>query len=180
MRKIKLYIAISLDGKIAGVEGEVDWLDQLPNPEQLDYGYFDFYANIDTVLMGNKTYQQVLGFDVPYPYPGMESYVFTQNTELKDDENVTYITKDIPQFLQTLKEKQGKDIWLIGGGEVNSLLIKSGLIDELWVHVMPIVLGAGIPLFAEGIEKTFLKLTDSKTYPTGVVGLTYQVVKTQR
>lgn len=175
MRKIKLYIAISLDGKIAKSEGEVDWLDEIPNPEQLDYGYFDFYDTIDTVLMGNTTYQQVLGFDVPYPYPDKQSYVFTRDTTLTTDENVAFVSQNIPTFLQDLKQQEGKDIWLVGGGELNALLLKHQLVDEFIVHIMPIVLGGGIPLFSAIIEPTQLLLLESKTYDTGVVELRYEI-----
>ncbi|MFK7932277.1 MAG: dihydrofolate reductase family protein [Saprospiraceae bacterium] len=177
MRKIKLYSAISLDGKIAKASGEVDWLDQIPNPNKLDYGYFAFYDTIDTVLMGNKTYQQVLGFDVPYPYREKKSYVFTRDTSLASDENVTFISKNIPDFLTDLKEQEGKDIWLVGGGALNALLLKHQLVDEFIVHVMPIVLGGGISLFSDIIEPTQLELLNSKTYDTGVVELNYQVKK---
>lgn len=179
MRKIKLYIAISLDGKIAKPKGEVDWLDDVPNPDKLDYGYMDFYSSIDTVLMGNTTYQQVLGFDVPYPYPGIKSYVFTRNSELKADENVTYISENIPAFIADLKKQEGKDIWLVGGGELNSLLLKHRLIDEIFIFVMPVLLGGGIPVFNDEIDTNALQLVDSQTFKTGVIGLAYKVKATK-
>src|SRR5664279_1394932 len=123
MRKIKLYIAVSLDGKIAKPDGDVKWLDKIPNPDHLDYGYSDFLKSIDTTLMGNYTYKQLLGFGIDFPYGGKANYVFTRNTELKEDENVKYISTDPVSFVKDLKSSTGGDIWLIGGGEVNSLFL---------------------------------------------------------
>lgn len=180
MKKIILYAAISLDGKIAKEDGDVGWLDDIPNPENLDYGYMDFYESIDTTLMGNKTYQQVLGFDVPFPYPGKENYVFTKNKNLKADENVKFISDDVIPFIRKLKEKEGKNIWLVGGAAINTFLLNKDLIDELMIFVMPIILGAGIPLFSGTPDFANLKLIESKSYKTGVVGLTYEVnIKTK-
>ena len=98
-------MAMSLDGKIAKSDGDVQWLDEIPNPDQLDYGYYNFYATIDTTLMGNKTYQEVLGFGVAFPYPDKQNFVFTRNTVLTKDENVTYISGDIIQFTKNAPGK---------------------------------------------------------------------------
>lgn len=173
MKKIKLYIAISLDGYIAKADGSVDWLHELPNPDKLDYGYFAFYDSVDTTLMGNKTYQQVLGFDMDFPYADKTNYVFTQNTELKDDGHAKYISKDHINFLKELKKGEGKDIWLIGGGQLNALLLHHRLIDEMQVYIMPILLGDGIPMFAKGKESIPLNLVHTETYSSGVVELRY-------
>ena len=174
MRKIISYIAISLDGKIAKPDGNVDWLDELPNPDQLDYGYFAMYDMIDTTIMGNSTYRFVQSFDGDFPYPDKKNYVFTRNPALKDDEHVTYVNRDHIAFLKNLKEQAGKDIWIIGGGQVNTLALNHDLIDEMWVYVMPIVLGDGIPLFAPDTEVKQLRHTHTKAYPTGVVELRYE------
>ena len=173
MRKVILYIAISLDGKIARANGSVDWLEKVPNPDQSDFGFFDFIKGIDTVLMGNKTYQQVLGFDVPYPYTDQTSYIFTRNTALDKDENATFISGNIGEFVRDLKKQDGKDIWLIGGGEIIYQLLEEGLVDEAIVHVMPIMLGNGIPLVSKELPDRFLTLLESKTYPGGAVELRY-------
>jgi dihydrofolate reductase len=82
MRKIVLYIAASLDGKIARKDGDVKWLDEFSDPEQMDYGYNDFLNSIDTTLMGNNTYKQLLGFGIDFPYRGKTNYVFTRNARL--------------------------------------------------------------------------------------------------
>ena len=174
MRKVILYSAISIDGMIAKEDGSVDWLDELPNPDKLDYGYFDFYKKIDTTIMGNKTYQQVLGFDVPFPYPDKENFVLTRNSALQADENVQFISKDPVSFVHELKSKEGADIWLIGGGAINALFLNNNLVDELKLSIIPVVLGNGIPLFNGPVDLSKFQFLESKAYNTGVVSLVYQ------
>ena len=173
MRKIKLYIAVSIDGFIADKNGRVEWLENLPNPDFLDYGYFDMYNSIDTTLMGNITYQQVLGFDMPFPYSDKTNFVFTRNQSLTEDENVTFVNDNIIDFVKKMKSKKGKSIWLIGGGQVNSILLNANLIDEMIVSYMPIVLGDGVPLFSSNTQLKSFRLLKSETFSTGVVSLTY-------
>jgi dihydrofolate reductase len=173
MRKIILYAAISLDGKIAKPDGNIDWLHNLPNPEQEDHGYVDFMASVDTTIMGNKTYQQVLGFDMPFPYQDKTNYVLTRNQTLHEDEYATFISDQPIVFAQELKAKEGKDIWLVGGGEITTMFLKNRLIDELQLFIMPIILGPGIPLFGEELNQDWLELKSSKRYGTGAVGITY-------
>lgn len=173
MRKIKLYIAISLDGKIAKMDGDVSWLDKIPNPDKTDYGYKDFYKNIDTLLMGNKTYEIVQKFDIDNPYQGADVYVFTRNTNLKSDE-VKYVSQNAVDFVSDLKKKEGKDIWLMGGGILNTAFFNLGLIDEFLIYIMPVVIGDGIPLFGEGLKQESLQLINSTAYKSGVVELIYK------
>lgn len=177
MRKVKLYIAISVDGKIADENGGVDWLDQVPNPEESDYGYTDFTQSIDTTIMGNSTYQQVLSFPVPFPYADYENYVFTRNKNLNEDEHAKFISSDFEEFIGDLKKKKGKDIWLIGGAEIISLIHELSLIDEYLIFVMPVVLGNGISLFSGHPKKADLKLIEAKNYPSGVTLLHYRKVE---
>jgi len=172
MRKIKLYIAVSLDGKIAKPNGDVGWLDEFSN---LDYGYADFLSSIDTTLMGNKTYQQLLSFGTEFPYRGKANYVFTRNTDLKEDENVKFVSDAPVSFVKIIKSAEGGDIWLIGGGEVNTLLLNERLIDEMIIFVIPVVLGDGIPLFGNTPELTKLQMIKSNTYGNGVVEINYKV-----
>lgn len=176
MRKVILYIATSLDGFIARPDGRIDWLENAPNPTQTDYGYALFLAGIDTTLMGNSTYKTVLGFDIPFPYPDKENYVFTRNANVKKAEYVQFISENIPAFVQHLKAKKGKDIWLIGGGEINTLLLNAGLIDEIMLTQMPVLIGEGIPLFAKGAKETLFELTYTQTFESGAVIRTYSVV----
>lgn len=170
MRNLKLFIACSLDGFIARSDGDVDWLFT-----DDDYGYQEFYDSIDTTLMGNKTYQQVMTFG-EFPYPGKNNYVFTRQINLPPTTYVTFITEDIVTFTRKLKVSEGKDIWLIGGGAVINILYQAGLIDEYILAIHPIILGKGIPLFHGPIGEQKLALQDCKTYPSGLVQLFYEKV----
>lgn len=174
MRKIKLYIATSLDNYIARTNGNIDWLESFPTPKGEDFGYGALMANVDTTLMGNKTYQQVLGFDVPFPYSGSKNYVFTRQQGLKSDENVQFVSTDAVSFIQDLKNKPGRDIWLIGGGQLNTVLLDADLIDEMIITIFPIVLGEGIPLFAPTAKEKVFQLEASKAYENGFVQLIYR------
>ncbi|HVU58731.1 MAG TPA: hypothetical protein VHD83_26910, partial [Puia sp.] len=116
MRKITLYSALSLDGYVSRPDGNIDWLNSFPNPENQDFGYAAFIQTIDTTLMGNKTYQQVLSFDVPFPYPDKKNYVFTRRKDYKDTEFVEFVSEDPAGFVYDLKRRDGGGIWCIGGG----------------------------------------------------------------
>lgn len=179
MRQLILYIATSLDGKIARSDGSVDWLAQLPNPTHDDYGYADFYARVDTTLQGYTTYRQTLDFEGDFPYPDTTNYVFTRQADKEDTEHVRFIANDIVSFVRQLKEKVGQDIWLIGGGQINTVLLDANLIDTMQIFVMPIVLGSGIPLFAPTAKEAQLTLTETKCYDSGVVELVYQRMNEQ-
>lgn len=127
--------------------------------------------------MGNKTYQQVLGFDVPFPYKGKNNYVLTRDESLSHDENVTFISKNPIDTFRKMKQEEGADIWLVGGGEINTLFMNEGLVDQLMLFVMPVILGSGIPLFNEKIKVSMLELVATKNYKTGVVEMVYNLIK---
>ncbi len=176
MRKLSLYIASSIDGYIAKPDGSVDWLEDFPNPDQPDMGYFDFIKDVDTLLFGAKTYRQVLTFG-EWPYEGKESFVFSRNPVAAHDDKATFISGDIVHFVNDLKTKPGKTIWLVGGGEINSLLLNNDLIDEIILTLVPMVLGNGVPLFAHGKLDKVLKLSSTKTYTNGMVQMKYLKAK---
>ena len=178
LKKIKLYIATSLNGKIAKKDGSVDWLEAIPNPDKLDYGYAAFNETIDTTIQGYSTYAQILGWDIPFPYPNTKNYVLTRKQEIANTEHVEFIKENHTGFIEKLKAEEGKDIWLIGGGQINTMLLNAGLIDEIQVFVMPIVLTEGIELFELLPNETHLKLINSTTFPTGVIELKYQILET--
>lgn len=175
MRKIKLYIAISLDGKIAKPDGSVDWLESVPNPDKVDYGYFEFYKSIETTIQGYNTYDQIIGWGIEFPYTGKKNYVLTRKQDLRNTENVEFISEDHTKFIKQLKKQKGKDIWLIGGGQINTLLFNEDLIDEIQVFVMPIVIPGGIGLFESLPKEKVLKLMETKSYSNGVVEIKYKV-----
>jgi dihydrofolate reductase len=173
MRKIKLYMAISLDGKIAKADGSVEWLEAIPNPDNSDYGYSDFYQSIDTTIQGNTTYQQIIGWGIDFPYPDKKNYVVTRKQGMPNTEHVEFISSNPAAFIRRLKEEEGKDIWLVGGAQLNSMLLEANLIDEIQLFVMPVILTEGIDMFSSLPVETPLKLVNTKAYSNGVVALTY-------
>lgn len=174
MRKIILYTAVSIDGFIAKENGNIDWLSFLNNEATDDHGYKEFYETIDVTLIGNKTYQQILTFPVPFPYPEKKNYVFTRQKR-EPTEYVEFINDDICEFVSKLKNQPGKDIWLVGGGQLNQILLKSHLIDEIIMTIIPVVLGKGIHLFGEQAFLQKFKYSSSQTFPTGCVQIKYTI-----
>lgn len=150
MRKLKLYIAASLDGFIATPDGKVTWLDEAAKDHSPNaYGYKDFMDSIDTTLMGYNTYKFIEDMDIPFPYPDKKNFVFSSSHQKIKPNPAIIVATDIVEFTASLKQEQGLDIWLVGGGKINSKLLNAGLIDEFIITYVPVVLGAGIPLFAD-------------------------------
>ena len=172
MRKIILYIAASLDGKIARPDDNIDWLESFPNPDNNDYGYNRFLENIDTTLMGNNTYKVVLNMGIEFPYKNKTNYVFSRE-EKERDSNVIFISKSIPEFVNKLKKQDGKDIWLIGGSEINTLFLNHHLINEIILSTIPIVLGHGIPLFTDNTMEQSFEHDKTEIFKSGIIQSTY-------
>ncbi|MCB9290157.1 MAG: dihydrofolate reductase [Lewinellaceae bacterium] len=172
MRKVQLYIAASIDGYIARPDGGIDWLSMVDKKGE-DYGYQEFFASVDTTLMGHKTYREVLGFDVPFPYMTTANYVFSRQKRQPDDNPVHHINDDPAAFVRSLKQQKGGNIWLIGGGQLNTVLLNAGLVDEMILSVIPIVLGEGIPLFAGQPKETKWGLKEHRAFDTGLVQMWY-------
>lgn len=174
MSKITLYIATTLDGKIARKDGGLDWLFALANPNQIDHGYADFLKSIGTTIMGKNTYNEILGFGVDWPYLGMNSYVVTTDKEFKSTTPDTFIVAtNLANFVNDLKKKNEKDIWLIGGGQLIASFLDNDLLDRMILTLIPTTIGEGIPLFPEIPKETTWTLTNVERFETGVVNLTY-------
>lgn len=173
-RKLVLYIASSLDGYIATNEHNLDWLFSIDG--EGDNGYSRFYDTIDTILIGRITYDWIIEHENGrFPYQGKECYVFSK-TKKEDNEHVTFIDKNIVQFLQDLKNKNGKNIWFVGGGELLSTFIKEKLVDEIIINIAPTLLGKGIPLFKNNDFQTSLTLKNINRF-NQFVELSYEVVR---
>ena len=178
MRKVKLYIASSLDSYIAGENDSIDWLFS-----DADYGYAKFYDSIDTILVGRKTYEQSLTFE-EYPYKGKKVYVFTHKAEIEKKKmkkipDVEYIDDNIPEFVSRLIKQSSvgnKDIWLLGGGEIVSIFLNADLVDEIILSIHPIILGKGIPLFNNMKKRVNLRLLESIPFESGLVQLHYRIL----
>lgn len=169
MRKFILFIASSLDGYIARENGDIDWL-----PENTASGYDKFYKTIDTVVLGKKTYDQVLTFGA-YPYQDKKSFVFTKKNNQTKDENIEFVS-DVDKFVKDIISNSGKNIWLVGGAEIISSFVNHGFVDEIILSIIPVVLGKGIPLFKNIEKETKLKLVKTTNYDN-LVELQYKVLK---
>ena len=174
---IKLYIACSLDGFIAREDGSIDWLTEYENNSETDYGYSEFYSSIGTVLMGRKTYEQVLGFG-DWPYGEKKSYVFTrQNEPLRREKYVEFVSGDVGEFARRLKENTEEDIWLVGGSQLIKVFLEEDLVDDMIVFVVPIILGSGISLFDRIGREIRLKTGRVERYENGLVRVDYEAGK---
>ena len=159
MRKVILFIAMSLDGFIARKDGQVDWLDGYD-----DMGLYEkFVADVDTVIMGWNTYHQIVHKLSPdqWVYDNMKSYVITHRDE-KSLNHIIFTQDDICHLVHELKCKDGKNIWLCGGAQLIHQFIENDLIDEYRITIIPTLLGEGISLFQEMASEKTLKLIETK------------------
>lgn len=144
----KVFIACSLDGYIAGKNGEIDWLDMIPNPEGLDLGYYKFMAGIDALIMGRASFETVLGFGGEWHY---KCPVFVWSSTLNSipeqyREKAELVTGSVQEILAVVHKKGYRRLYIDGGKTIQSFL-KADLIDEMIITRIPILLGGGIPLF---------------------------------
>lgn len=165
---------MSLDGYIATPDGGIEWLNEIPNPTNEDHGYNALLESVDTVLMGGRTYHEIIGFGVPWPYKDKQTYVIAHNdTNVTPDEKVEFITEDIYRRISALKEAEGKDIWLVGGGVLTTMLLNHDLIDEMQIAIVPTILGEGLPLFPDKPKTSKWTLKENKSFSTGLSLITY-------
>lgn len=171
MRSSILYIAMSLDGFIAKPGDDIQFLMRVAR-EGEDYGYGSFIKTVDTVIMGRKTYDKVLSMGVAFPHGDKECYILTR-TAREGSGNLRFYTDDMKILVNQLKQKPGKNIFIDGGAEITNALLKEGLIDELYISIIPVILGNGVRLFGEGNPETGLMLQGSRHFETGLVQLHY-------
>lgn len=169
MRKIRHIAAMSLDGYIAGADGETDWIIMDP---AIDFAAL--VAQFDTVLVGRRTFQSMVEVG-DEAMPGMKMFVFSQTLEQDDYPDQTIVSSDHLKTVKDLRSQPGKDIWLFGGGVLFASLLEEGLVDTVEIAMIPVLLGGGIPLLPKSAARKMLKLTDQKTYPSGIVFLNYAV-----
>ena len=172
MPKIKLYIATTIDGYIARSNGDFDWLTDYPITSESDYGYNEFYNSIGTVIMGANTYHSILSMDVEWAYKDKDCYVITRNENIRNP-HIKLITDDVIESIKSLKGKSNKDIWLVGGGQIVSLLLTHNLLDEIIITTVPILLGSGIPLFPQSFVSSNWKISSIKKYDNGLIQSCY-------
>ena len=170
MRRVRYHVATSLDGYIAGPNGEIDWIVREP---AIDFAAL--FASFDTAILGRRTYELTQQPGAP-PWPaGWRVYVFSRTLDPAKHPAVTVVSADPRATVAALRAESGRDIWLFGGGNLFASLLAAGQVDQVEVVVMPLLLGDGIPLVGTEAPRTRLTLTHSAAYPSGVVSLHYDV-----
>ena len=174
MRTVSLFIAMSLDGYIADSKGRVDWLQgQGKDEEQID-SYLEFRKEMDTVLMGWNTYHQIVEELSPkqWIYDDLTTYVVTHKN-LASSEKIRFTDSNPAELIRSLKKEKGKGIWICGGANLISQLIKENCIDYYYITVIPTLLGSGIRLFEPREGEILLKLRYTRSY-NGMTDLVYE------
>ena len=173
MRKVTFGGANSLDNYLARPDHAVDWLLWGEEAAAVMTGY---WKTIDTVLMGRKTYEvAVRSGQGGGGYLGVRTYVFSTTLSEDSHQGVTVVRRDAAEFVRDLKGQDGKDICLMGGGELARPLFEAGLIDEIGFNIHPVLLGSGIPLFYPMNRQTDLELLECRAFKNGCVYVTYRV-----
>jgi dihydrofolate reductase len=181
-RKIIAYITTSVDGYIARPDGDVEWLNR-PMPKG-NYGMGEFLKSIDTILWGRKTYSKGIEMGMEKRMAsgfgaGIQNYVFSRQAQESKVAGFKFVSEPIKPFVQKLRKKRGKNIWMMGGGEIIASFLDEGEIDEFQIHVVPILIGEGIPLIQPRHRFVRLKLLSCKECSDGLVSRHYQVSQEQ-
>ena len=174
MRKVTFGGANSLDNFIARKDDAVDWLMWNKEVTQI---METFWKNIDTVIMGRRTWEVAEKMGGDGSYPGVKTYVFSRTLKKRNKKNLSFVSEDAADFVARLKAEEGKDICVMGGGVLAKSLFEAGLIDEVGLNIHPVLLGSGIPLFYEMPRQIDLELAKCQQLSNGCVVLTYNVKK---
>jgi dihydrofolate reductase len=171
-RRVRYGVAMSLDGYIAGPNGESDWIVHDP-----DIDFNEIFHRFDTLLIGRKTYEAMAKMGgAGGSWPGVKSYVISRTMNETDHPDVT-IVRDPAPLVRELKEQRGKDIWLFGGGELFRSLLGAGVVDRVDAAIVPVLLGGGVPLLPSPAGRTTLRLTNRRVYEkSGIVSLEFDIV----
>ncbi len=174
MRKIVLGLGISLDGYIARLNGDVDFL-FMPK----DYSMGSFFATIDTAIMGRKTLDVALRMGGgSYGGSKMATYVFSRTKPPGERDGLIFTNQFPAALVAEIRKRPGKNIWLMGGGELARDFLKEDLVDELYIGVVPVLIGEGIPLFPPGFPQREFTLLENKTFSKGMIALKYARART--
>src|SRR5882724_1031701 len=166
-RKVILGLGISLDGYIARPDGSVDFL-FMPK----DYSMVEFFASVDTAIMGRKTLDVSLKMGGgSFSGSAMANYVYSRTLHAGKRDGVVFTRESPSDLIGELRKKRGKDIWLMGGGKMVREFLKADLVDELYIGIVPVLLGEGIPLFPPGFPQREYSLVENKTYTRGLIAL---------
>jgi dihydrofolate reductase len=172
-RKVILYIASSLDGYIAKPNDDLSFLSRVQKKGQ-DYGYAEFINNVDTVILGRKTYDWIMKQVIEFPHAQLDSYIITR-TPRQNIGKIKFYTGNLKELILRLKQERGKNIFVDGGAEIVNELLKEKLIDKFYLSIVPILLGDGIKLFKDGLPEQNLRLISTKQFETGLIQLQYDL-----
>jgi len=170
MSKIRYGVAMSLDGFIAGPNGEADWIVIDP-----DYNFAELWAQFDTALMGRLTYQAALARLGKSAFQSMKTFVASRTFSPADHPGITILSELNRELLQSIRAQSKKDIWLFGGGNLFVQLLAMNEVDTVEVTIIPVLLGAGVRLLPSTTQRTKLHLSEHKIYPSGTAHLIYEV-----
>jgi dihydrofolate reductase len=171
VRRLRYQVATSLDGYIAGPNGEFDWIVMDP-----DIDFAALFAQFDTAVMGRKTFLATLQQGGSGAMPGFDVVVFSRTLDPADYPAVSVVNGDPGESVRSLKARPGKDIWLFGGGGLFRTLLEAGLVDTVEPAVVPVLLGDGIPILPSPALRTKLSLTGHRLYQkSGIVLLEYTI-----
>ena len=175
--KTVAYLAVSLDGYIADKNGGVDWLNEIPNPDQSDFGFAEFMQSVDAIVMGANTFRVVQSSGV-WPY---EKPVFVASSSIKEapkgyEDQISLVQGEAREILADICELGHKRIYIDGGKLIQNCL-QAGILDEIIITHIPIILGSGIPLFVEFENSIHLEHKGTKVIGVGLVKSHYQIKK---
>jgi dihydrofolate reductase len=174
MRKVTFGGACSLDNFIARKDDSFDWI--LWNEEAGEI-MREYWKTIDTMIMGRRTYEVAARSGSKGGYAGIKTYVFSRTIKKTNSKKLTFVSEDAASFVRRLKEEEGKDICVMGGGVLAKSLFEAGLIDEVNLNIHPLLLGSGIPLFYEMPRQINLELVKCQQLSNGCVVVTYRTKK---
>ncbi|HXX16386.1 MAG TPA: dihydrofolate reductase family protein [Candidatus Eremiobacteraceae bacterium] len=175
MRKIVLGLGVSLDGYIARPDGSVDFL-FMPK----DYSMAPFFKTIDTAFMGRKTYEAGLRMSGgKFSNYGLTCYVLSRTLEPGERPGVTIVNAPPKLFVESLRKQKGKNIWHMGGGELARAFLQDDLVDELYLGVVPKLIGEGIPLFPPAYPERHFRLLENRSFYQGLISLKYERLRTK-
>jgi dihydrofolate reductase len=175
-RKIIVHIATSADGYIARPDGDIEWLSSRPAPKGF-YGLPKFERSVDAKIIGRKTYDVSVALGARFGGKDMH-YVFSRRpAPASVPTGVEFVREPIRRFVERLRKNPGKNIWMMGGGEIIASFLDEGVIDEIVISIVPMFIGEGIPLIAPRHRDVPLRLLSARQFPDGVVQLHYQVTR---